>query len=405
MPKNNITQSKWLIILLGTLTALDPLTIDMYLPAFGSIQSDLKTTPALLEVSVTTFFFGMAFGQLIYGPLADKFGRKKPLQVGMVIYFIATIGCAFAPNIETFITLRFFQALGGCAGMTLTRAIIRDLYDTKQVASFLSNMALIMGLAPITAPSIGALINDHLGWRAIFFILAALNIICLISISFFLPETGKTHKNKLVIANLAKNYFSLLKNRQFMGYLIPDTAARAGMFAYIAGSPYVFIQILGIPASQYGYYFGLNGIGLMLASQLNRKALQRFSPNDILAFSLKITLATTIFVFSSNFVSSGIYLLGTLFIFLFTLNFTSPNTLALALESQGHQAGTASAMYGCFQWLMATISSSFVGLFHNGSAYPMTGVILFCGILSFSSYLLLIKRKSKPSLQQNTLDT
>ena len=180
MPKNNITQSKWLIILLGTLTALDPLTIDMYLPAFGSIQSDLKTTPALLEVSVTTFFFGMAFGQLIYGPLADKFGRKKPLQVGMVIYFIATIGCAFAPNIETFITLRFFQALGGCAGMTLTRAIIRDLYDTKQVASFLSNMALIMGLAPITAPSIGALINDHLGWRAIFFILAALNIICLI---------------------------------------------------------------------------------------------------------------------------------------------------------------------------------------------------------------------------------
>lgn len=334
----------------------------------------------------------MAFGQLIYGPLADKFGRKRPLQVGMVIYFFATIGCAYAPNIETFISLRFFQALGGCAGMTLTRAIIRDLFDTKQVASFLSNMALIMGLAPITAPSIGALINDHLGWRAIFFILAALNITCLISISLFLPETGKKHKNKLVISNIAKNYFSLLKDRQFMGYLIPDTAARAGMFAYIAGSPYVFINILGIPSSQYGYYFGLNGIGLMVASQLNRKALQRFSPDQILSFSLKVSLAATLLVFSSNFIDSGIFLLGSLFIFLFTLNFTSPNTLALALESQGHQAGTASAMYGCFQWFMATMSSSFVGLFHNGSALPMTGVILFCGFLSFSSFMILSRK-------------
>jgi DHA1 family bicyclomycin/chloramphenicol resistance-like MFS transporter len=395
MQTENKMNQKSLILLLGTLTALDPLTIDMYLPAFSNIERDFQTSMANVELSVTTFFIGMALGQLLYGPLADRYGRKKPLLIGMMVYFLATIGCALSPNIEMFIFCRLLQAIGGCAGMVITRAIIRDLFEPKQVAIFLSNMALVMGIAPIIAPSVGSLILQIANWKTIFWVLAGANLLCMFSIFTFLPETNTKRQTSTNIGKILKSYWGLFKDKKFLGYLIPDTSLRAGMFAYIAGSPFVFIQLLHIPANKYGIIFGLNGLGLMAASQINRRLLKKYNPEQILQAAIKVAAIVSIIVFLASWtIPLKIILLTSIFIFLATLNFVSPNSLAGALENHGHQAGLASALYGCLQWSMASFSSLLVSSFHNGTALPMTGVILFCGMLSFFSYHFLVKRNS-----------
>lgn len=400
--QEQFTNSLGLVLLLGGLTALDPLTIDMYLPAFGMIEKDFATSIANVELSVSTFFVGMAVGQLIYGPLADRFGRKKPLLVGMLVYFFATLGCAFAPNISIFIGFRLLQALGGCAGMVVSRAVIRDLFDKKQVANFLSNMALVMGLAPILAPSIGAFISERFGWHAIFYVLAAANIVCLIAVSWLLPETIRKRKERLAFGAVARSYYHLIRNRDFIGYAIPDTAIRAGMFAYIAGSPFVFINLLDIPSDRYGLIFGANGIGLVLATQVNRRLLNRWSSEVILRWSVRIAALASILVFLSSLSGpSRALLLSSVFVFLASLNFVSPNALAGALAAQGHQAGTASALYGFLQWSMGTFSSFFVSHFHNGTAVPMTAVILICGLISAISYQLLVDPNRHIKARQN----
>lgn len=390
--QNAFVQGKGFVLLLGALTAFDPLSIDMYLPAFGEIQKNYQTSMSNVELSVATFFIGMAFGQLFYGPLADRFGRRKPLIGGMLLYLVATLGCAIAPNISVFIICRLLQALGGCAGMVITRAIIRDLFEKNKVAVFLSNMALVMGLAPILAPSVGSVVNDLFGWRAIFYLLAAGNFICMLFIAKFLPETGRSSQAKSGLLASIKAYGKLLSQRSFIGYLIPDAAIRAGMFAYIAGSPFVFIELFHIPANRYGLIFGLNGLGLMAAAQVNRRLLQRWSPETILRWSVRVAAFAAACVFLLAWIDiSPVAVLITIFVFLATLNFVGPNSLAGALSSQGHQAGTASALYGCLQWSMASFSSFLVSFFHNGTAFPMTGVILFCGMVSLVAFQFLVK--------------
>jgi DHA1 family bicyclomycin/chloramphenicol resistance-like MFS transporter len=285
------------------------------------------------------------------------------------------------------------QALGGCAGMVITRAVVRDLFDTKRVAGFLSNMALVMGVAPILAPSVGALISARFGWRAVFLTLCLANASCMVAIAAFLPETlAHAARRNLRPSSVLRAYGSLLGNRRFVGYMIPDSALRAGMFAYIAGSPFVFIQLFHIPASYYGLIFGVNGLGLMLAAQLNRRLLRSHSPEVILGWSVKAGALAAAVVFVATWAGlAHVVVLGSIFVFLATLNFVSPNSLASALASQGHQAGTASALYGCLQWGSATASSLLVSHFHDGTALPMTGTILSCGMVSLLAYRLLVR--------------
>ncbi|MBC7661718.1 MAG: multidrug effflux MFS transporter [Chitinophagaceae bacterium] len=392
MNKKSFTDSKALIILLGALTAFDPLSIDMYLPAFSDLQTAFGTSFSNIELSVSTFFVGMAFGQLFYGPLADRFGRKRPLIAGMILYICASAGLAFASNIESFLALRLLQAFGGCAGMVVTRAIVRDLFDKKRVAEFLSSMALIMGLAPILAPSMGAFVNHFFGWRVIFGSLAVANILCLACIILFLPETNHKRSQSIDVLSTLKAYAGLMSSRKFVGFLIPDAAVRAGMFAYIAGSPFVFIQYFNVPQEYYGWIFGMNGVGLMAASQVNRRLLRRFEPDLILRWSVRFAALAAFFVFAGPFLSSAaVVTLIPIFCFLASLNFIGPNALAGALATQGHQAGTASALYGCLQWSLASGSAFLVSYFHNGTAMPMTGVILGCGLVSALAFQFFIK--------------
>jgi DHA1 family bicyclomycin/chloramphenicol resistance-like MFS transporter len=391
--RRSFTHGKGLVLLLGALTAFDPLSIDMYLPAFGDIERELHASPSSLEISVSTFFVGMALGQLVYGPLADRFGRRKPLLAGMVLYLLATIGCASSTSISMFIGFRLLQALGGCAGMVISRAIVRDLFEARQVASFLSNMALVMGVAPIVAPTLGALVSASLGWRAIFVSLALANVVCMLAILVLLPETLVRRAATLRPAAVLRAFAGLLGNRSFVGYLVPDTAIRAGMFAYIAGSPFVFIELLHIPANRYGLVFGLNGLGLMAASQVNRVLLRRRSPEVILRWSVTVAaLAAAVVLLASWSHASRLGLLPAIFVFLATLNFIGPNAMAQALASQGHQAGSASAVYGSMQWSLAFVASLLVSRLHDGTARPMATVMFACGLTSLVAYWTLSRR-------------
>ena len=389
MPKS---KTLWLVILLGVLTAFDPLTIDMYLPAFNSIQKDMNTHISFVELSVSTFFIGMALGQLIYGPLSDRFGRKKPLLGGMLLYFLASIGCAFSQNIFLFILFRVLQAFGGSASMVISRAIVRDLFDKKHVALFLSNIALVLGIAPIIAPSIGAFLNALLGWRYIFLTLALSCLICIFIVSIFLPETNTKKHESIKIKSVLHSYQELLKDKHVIGYLIPDIAIRAGMFAYIAGSPFVFIELFKMTPQQYGLVFGMNGLGILIASQINKKLLQKWKPETICSTSVIVSFLAAVFIFAFSFYSNLVFpFLISIFFFLGMLNLISPNSIAIALSPYGEKAGTASALYGSLQWSMAFFSSLFVSFFHNGSALPMAGSMFICGIISLLGYILLIR--------------
>jgi DHA1 family bicyclomycin/chloramphenicol resistance-like MFS transporter len=390
--QSTFVHSTGFIVLMGCLTAFDPMSIDMYLPAFSNIQSDLATTYASVELSLSSFFVGMALGQLVYGPLADHFGRKKPLLFGMLLYMIASFSCAFAPNIQTLIVLRILQAFGGCAGMVITRAIVRDLFNHKKAASFFSSLTLVMGLAPILAPSVGGFINQLLGWRMIFAILGTLNIACIACITWLLPETHPLQEKRVLkLSSVLKNYGHLLKDRIFIGYTIPDAFIRGGMFAYIAGSPFVFMEIFKIPSQYYGWIFGLNAVGLVTSSQINRLLLKYHDPDQILRTTRKFSALAAFALFVLPFFSTSVWaVVIPLFCFVGSLGFIGPNSGAMALSHQGHQAGLAAALYGTLQWTMAMASSFAVSHFHNGTLYPMTAVIVVCSLISLIGFQLLI---------------
>jgi DHA1 family bicyclomycin/chloramphenicol resistance-like MFS transporter len=315
----------------------------------------------------------------------------------MAVYFLATLGCALAPGIRSFLVFRFLEALGGSAGLVITRAMVRDLFDRQRAAKFLSSMALVMGLAPVLAPSMGSLIGGLLGWRAVFVVLALANAACMGSVFAFLPETGKPSIAALRLSSVIVSYGRLLRDRTFVGYLVPDTAIRAGMFAYIAGSSFVFIHLYHLSRGQYGWVFGLNGCGLMLASQVNRRLLKYFSPERILAWSVRGAALAAGLVFVSSWTGAPYpVVLVSISVFIATLNFVSPNSLASAMAPHGHQAGTASALYGSLQWSLATGSAFLVGYLHDGTALPMAGVMLGCGLVSLSAFRLLVTPTWRP---------
>ncbi|MDO9181178.1 MAG: multidrug effflux MFS transporter [Bacteriovorax sp.] len=379
------------IILLGSLTAFDPLSIDMYLPAFPQISKTFSVGASAVELSLSAFFIGLALGQLIYGPLTDIYGRKKPLIIGMLIYFAASIGCFLSPNIQIFIGFRILQALGGCSGMVITRAIVSDLYDKKRAAHIYSMLMLVMGIAPILAPFLGGLVSKYFGWPAIFAVLAILSLISTICTIFFLPET---HRPSTTSTRSVLGYLDLFKDKVFMSYSLSGGLMRAAMFAYIAGSPFVFINLFKVPAEKYGLIFGANALGIIGAAQINRLLLKHYALEKIYQQIILVAgLIAVILLINSVFVHSIYALLIPLFLFMTSMGFIFPNSAALALANQGHRAGMASALLGTLQWSIAFFSSFFVSYFNNGTPIPMAGVIFVSTILAIICLLPIMKAK------------
>jgi DHA1 family bicyclomycin/chloramphenicol resistance-like MFS transporter len=380
-------QKNVIILILGFLAAIGPFSIDMYLPAFPSIASDLNTDISHVAYSLTSYFIGISIGQIIYGPLIDRYGRKKPLIIGTVLYILTSLGCALSPSIYWLVGLRFLLALGGCAGMVASRAVVRDLFPPGETAKVFSAILLVMGVAPIIAPTIGGYVVVALGWRAVFFVLTGISIVMLISVIKWLPESkGPDSSISMKLKGIIKDYKIVFNEPLFIIYTLTGASASAGMFAYISGSPFVFMELFGISEKHYGWLFGANAFGIIAASQINRLWLK---------YQLSEQIVSRVIVFLSFF---GILLMvGTvlgilsqtatlilIFLYLCCLGFTYPNTTALSLFPFTKYAGSASAMIGFIQMICGAIASALVGYFHNNTAIPMTLIIGLCSLLSVS---------------------
>lgn len=376
----------YLVLVLGTLTAFGPLSIDMYLPAFPQIASDFKTSTGNVQLSLTSFFIGLALGQLFYGPALDRFGRKPPVYFGLAVYVFASIICARSPTIEVLVVARFLQAIGACAGMVVSRAVVRDLFEERDAARVFSLLMLVMGVAPILAPLVGGYVTLHLGWHANFTILAILGVLSLAAVVTVLPETRGPNPGVKVRAILP-TYLSIARSRRFIGFACSGGLAQAGMFAYITGSPFVFIELFGLSPELYGWVFGSNAFGLIVASQINLRLLKRFSPEKILHVSFLILAAAGVaLVLTAGLGLGMVATMIPLFVFIATLGLTLPNTSAAALAAEGPRAGSASAFLGTLQFTFAALSSAAVSRFHNQTSIPMSGTIAACGLLALAVF-------------------
>ena len=369
------------LLILGALSAFGPLAIDFYLPSFPTLAQQFGTDVEHIQLSLAAYFVGIAIGQLFYGPLADRFGRRVPLLVGVALFTVASLACALATNLEWLVTARFVQALGGCAGMVITRAVVRDLCDPLASAKVFSQLVLVMGLAPILAPLGGGVLLDTLGWPWIFHSLAIFAGLCLLAVLLWLPETRPQHLQPAPLSGAFGQYRALLENAPFMGYSLAGGVAMAGMFAYIAGSPFVFIELYGVPAEHYGWLFGSNAAGFVIMAQVNARLVLHGGPALWLRRMVLVYLASGLCLLAlALWQPAELWpLLLPLFICVASLGCVLPNATACAMAGQGRHAGSASGLLGSMQFSVAASASALVAFLHDGSAMPMALVIALCG--------------------------
>ena len=382
------------IFTLGLLSAMGAFSIDMYLPGFPDIARDLHTTVAHVTLSITSFFIGISLGQLLYGPLLDRFGRKKPLYIGLFIYMATSIACAFAPTANMLIGLRFLQALGSCSGMVASRALVRDIFPVEENAKIFSLLMLVLALSPIVAPTLGGYMTALFGWQSIFYVLTLIGISTLI-LSYFKLPAGKDPQIFLSLKPkpIVSGFWEVAKVPQFYTYAFAGAIASSGLYAYIAGSPFVFMQLYHVSEKQYGWIFAFIAMGLISASQVNTLLLRKYSSEQIIRVTLFCQcLAGISLVVGNTFHFLGLY--STIFliwVFLSTQGFAFPNTSALSLAPFSKNAGTASALMGAIQLGIGAISTALVSVLNNGTAMPMSAVMCACAITSFT--VLLIGRR------------
>jgi DHA1 family bicyclomycin/chloramphenicol resistance-like MFS transporter len=388
--KNKFT----LILILGMLSAIGPFSIDMYLPGFPAIAADLHTTVAHISLSLSSFFIGISAGQLLYGPLLDRFGRKRPLYFGLALYVVASIGCAFAKSADALIVLRLFEALGGCVGMVASRAMVRDIFPVEENAKIFSLLMLVVGVSPIIAPTLGGYVTATIGWKYVFVVLTVMGALILAGVYFFLPAGRKPDTTfSLRPAVILRRFADVFKEPQFYTYAFTGAIAAAGLYAYIAGSPYVFMEIFRVSEKQYGWIFALIALGLIGSSQINSVLLKNFTSQQIIKIAMMCQTITGLILFTFTYlgfleVFSTIFLI---FIFLCCQGFTFPNTSALSLAPFSKSAGIASAVLGGIQMAIGATTSAIVSFLSNHTALPMTGVMAACALVSFS--ILLVGRR------------
>lgn len=371
-----------IILILGALTALSPFSIDMYLSAFPDIAESLQTTVAKISLTLSSYFVGLAFGQLIYGPLLDRFGRKPPLHVGLAVYVLASIGCLTSHSVESLTVFRFLQALGGCAANVTAMAMVRDLFSVKESAKVFSLLILILGASPLLAPTIGSYISLAFGWHAVFAILMGLALLLTIVVFFFLPESHVRDPSiTLKPGSIMKNYLTIFKDPQFYTYTLAGAFAFSGLFVYVAGSPLIFLKIFKVSPQVYGWIFAGLSVGFIGASQLNIFLLRYFRNERILKTALIVQSITGIF-FLAGTLQGGFGFEATialLFILSGSIGFANPNAAAMALAPFKTNAGRAAALMGFLQMGIGAAASVGIGLVGSETILPTAAILAASG--------------------------
>ncbi|TVP89088.1 MAG: Bcr/CflA family efflux MFS transporter [Pseudomonadaceae bacterium] len=372
-----------ILLILGGLSAFGPLAIDLYLPAFPTMARAFDTSTDQIQLSLSAYFIGLACGQILYGPVADRFGRRKPLLFGIGLFCTASLLCAFAPTLEWLIAGRFMQALGGCAGMVVTRAVIRDLCSPLDAARAFSKLMLVMGVAPILAPLLGGYLLIWTGWQGIFLFLTLFSAVFALIVFFGLRETLPVDGPRQSMSYSWRSVPRILRDPLFILHALTGGLAMAALFAYIAGLPFVLIEIYGVAVQDFGWIFGLNAAGFILFAQVNGRLLRRRSPqqlvknNALLFMGTALTLALASWWQPDNLLPFWLVM----FVFVASVAMVLPNATACAMDGYGQQAGMASALLGTLQSTFAAITSALVGWLHDGSALPLGLVVGGCGIL------------------------
>lgn len=384
-----------LAIILGALTAVGPLAIDMYLPALPGIARELGVPLAAVQKSLPSYFIGISFGQVLYGPLSDRFGRKPALYLGLAVFVSASLGCAFTTSVTQLVVFRFLQALGGCAPLVVPRAVVRDYFDGRESVRMLSMLVLVMMLGPILAPFIGGQLLLRFGWRSLFLVLAAYGLIWLVLAAWLLPESLRPEQRRRAsVGAIASTYGRILRDREYLAWVLSGGLVFAGLLAYISGSSFVYIELFHVPPERFGLYFGANAVGLMIASQINRFLASRVPSDVIVRRMLPVAVAAGLMLFVDAYTGFGGFagILVPLFCFVICHGFVGPNTTALAMSPYGAVAGSASALMGTLQFVLGAASGSLVSAFGNGTAVPFAAVIAGCGLCAFAVQLTMPKR-------------
>lgn len=375
------------ILLLGLVDAFGPLGIDMYLPAFPQIEQSLNAPTGSAELTLALFLAGLGVGQILFGPISDRFGRRLPLLLGTAAYAIASLICAFATSIESLIATRFLMGLAGSTGMVIARAIVRDSFNEKESARVYSMLMLVIGIAPIISPSLGAWLMQFGDWQIIFHAIALFSFACLAFALIDLPETHpKERRLPLNVITITQQYLGLLVNFRFMGYALAGSFALGQIFAYVSSAPSLFMEIFEMPPHLFSIAFAANAIGLIGIAQVNRWLTQRFSTHTILlaAMTGNFVVGTMLSVLAATGLGGPpLFMLG-IFLCLTSLGLILPNATAAVMAPFPKQAGVASALYGTLQFLIGSGTGAIVGLLANGTPAPMAYTIAFCAFVTLA---------------------
>ena len=390
------------ILVLGALTALGPFTIDLYLPAFPQLETDLETSTAAIQFTLTATTIGFALGQLLVGPWSDKVGRRLPLIVATTVHVAASIGVAMAPDITWLMAFRVLQGIGAAAGGVVAMATVRDLFGGYPLVRMLSRLALVTGLAPIAAPVIGSQLLLLTDWRGLFWFLAAYGVLVVIAAMVFIVETlPPARRSDPGHSTMGERYRSLFRDRIFIGVALIGGMTFSGLFAYLSASSFLFQDVYGLDPQQYGILFAVNSIGVVIGVQVSSRLAKHIGPQWILAVSTMVLLASSIAIVVLDLAGAG--LAGTvvpLWFFITACGFGFPCVQVLALVNHGKEAGTAASVLGAVNFGLAGLLSPIVGILGIDTAVPMGGVMAVTSAIAILSLWFIVRPKTVPALSR-----
>ncbi|MCP3809902.1 multidrug effflux MFS transporter [Paenibacillus sp. Lou8.1] len=394
-------------LILATFSALGPFTVDMYLASLPQIAVFFGTSATAVQASLTTSLLGLGLGQLIMGPLSDIYGRRRPLLISMILFILSSIGCAFAPSIEWFMFLRFIQGVAASAGLVISRAIVRDRFSGIEMTKFISLLTMISNVAPLISPTAGSTVMSYSSWLGVFIFLGVLGIgltgITIWGLKESLPVQQRAPSS---LRSLMKNYNSLFQKRYFMGYALVNGILFAGVFAYVAGTPFIYQNIYGVSPQLFSILFALNGLAIILGSQFVKLLAGRVTESRLFLIGLILSFissAAVLFIVLVHGALSAMFI--SIFLFALSIGIIGPISFTLAMESQGHIAGSASAVLGTLQFALGAVTSPLVGIAGENSDIPFGIIIFSTSLLSIITYIILVKGIKKLSGGKNCFES